>query len=77
MQMIFQDPYSSLNPRMTVRELIGEGLEIHNLGTRAERLSMIEEMMSLVGLDAEHLNRFPHEFSGGQRQRLRSLGRSC
>ena len=70
MQMIFQDPYSSLNPRMTVRELIGEGLEIHNLGTRAERLSMIEEMMSLVGLDAEHMNRFPHEFSGGQRQRI-------
>jgi len=70
MQMIFQDPYSSLNPRMTVRELIGEGLEIHDLGTRAERLSMIEEMMNLVGLDAEHLNRFPHEFSGGQRQRI-------
>jgi ABC-type oligopeptide transport system ATPase subunit len=69
-QMIFQDPYSSLNPRMTVRELIGEGLEIHNLGTRAERLSVIEEMMNLVGLDAEHLNRFPHEFSGGQRQRI-------
>ena len=70
MQMIFQDPYSSLNPRMTVRELIGEGLEIHNVGTRAERISMIEEMMSLVGLDAEHMNRFPHEFSGGQRQRI-------
>ena len=70
MQMIFQDPYSSLNPRMTVRELIGEGLEIHHVGTRAERLSLIEEMMSLVGLDAEHMNRFPHEFSGGQRQRI-------
>lgn len=70
MQMIFQDPYSSLNPRMTVRELIGEGLEIHKVGTRARRLSLIEEMMSLVGLDAEHMNRFPHEFSGGQRQRI-------
>jgi oligopeptide transport system ATP-binding protein len=70
MQMIFQDPYSSLNPRMTVRELIGEGLEIHSVGSRAERLSLIEEMMSLVGLDAEHMNRFPHEFSGGQRQRI-------
>jgi oligopeptide/dipeptide ABC transporter ATP-binding protein len=70
MQMIFQDPYSSLNPRMTVRELIGEGLEIHKVGTRAGRLALIEEMMRLVGLDAEHMNRFPHEFSGGQRQRI-------
>jgi oligopeptide/dipeptide ABC transporter ATP-binding protein len=70
MQMIFQDPYSSLNPRMTVRELIGEGLEIHRIGTRAERRAKIEEIMSLVGLNAEYMNRFPHEFSGGQRQRI-------
>jgi oligopeptide/dipeptide ABC transporter ATP-binding protein len=70
MQMVFQDPYSSLNPRMTVRELIGEGLKIHGLGNQAERLSKVEEMMSLVGLEAEYMNRFPHEFSGGQRQRI-------
>jgi oligopeptide transport system ATP-binding protein len=70
MQMIFQDPYSSLNPRMTVRELIGEGLEIHRLGTRAKRLAKIEEIMGLVGLNSEYMNRFPHEFSGGQRQRI-------
>ena len=55
---------------MTVRELIGEGLEIHSIGTRVERLSRIEEILNLVGLDAEHMNRFPHEFSGGKRQRI-------
>ena len=70
MQMIFQDPYSSLNPRMTVRELIGEGLEIHQVGDRRQRLAKVEEMMSLVGLDTGYMNRFPHEFSGGQRQRI-------
>jgi oligopeptide/dipeptide ABC transporter ATP-binding protein len=70
MQMVFQDPYSSLNPRMTVRELIGEGLEIHGIGNRAARIAMIEDMMALVGLDPEYMNRFPHEFSGGQRQRI-------
>jgi len=70
MQMIFQDPYSSLNPRMTVRELISEGLEIHRVGDRRRRLSMVEEMMGLVGLDSGYMNRFPHEFSGGQRQRI-------
>ena len=69
-QMIFQDPYSSLNPRMVVREIIGEGLEIHKLGTRAERGERVREMMNLVGLDPEYQNRFPHEFSGGQRQRI-------
>jgi len=69
-QMIFQDPYSSLNPRMVVREIIGEGLEIHRLGTRAERGERVREMMALVGLDPEYQNRFPHEFSGGQRQRI-------
>jgi oligopeptide transport system ATP-binding protein len=70
MQMIFQDPYSSLNPRMAVRELIGEGLEIHQIGNRRQRLAKIEEMMRLVGLDTDYMNRFPHEFSGGQRQRI-------
>jgi oligopeptide transport system ATP-binding protein len=69
-QMIFQDPYSSLNPRMAVREIIGEGLEIHRIGNRRERLAKVEEMMSLVGLDTGYMNRFPHEFSGGQRQRI-------
>jgi oligopeptide transport system ATP-binding protein len=69
-QMIFQDPYASLNPRMVVSEIIGEGLEIHRLGTRAERGEKVREMMALVGLDPEYQNRFPHEFSGGQRQRI-------
>jgi oligopeptide/dipeptide ABC transporter ATP-binding protein len=70
MQMIFQDPFSSLNPRMTVLELIGEGLAIHRLGSRAARRAKVEEMMGLVGLDPGYMNRFPHEFSGGQRQRI-------
>jgi oligopeptide transport system ATP-binding protein len=70
MQMIFQDPYSSLNPRMTVAEIIGEGLEIHRLGGRAERRDKVREIMALVGLNPEYENRFPHEFSGGQRQRI-------
>jgi oligopeptide/dipeptide ABC transporter ATP-binding protein len=69
-QMIFQDPYASLNPRMVVRDIIGEGLEIHRLGTRAERGERVREMMDLVGLNPEYQNRFPHEFSGGQRQRI-------
>lgn len=70
LQMIFQDPYSSLNPRMTVRELIGEGLEIHRLGSGPERQARIVEMMRLVGLNPQYQNRFAHEFSGGQRQRI-------
>jgi len=70
MQMIFQDPYSSLNPRMTVRELVGEGLDIHKLGTRAERQARVIEIMRLCGLNPEYANRFAHEFSGGQRQRI-------
>jgi oligopeptide transport system ATP-binding protein len=69
-QMIFQDPYASLNPRMVVREIIGEGLEIHSLGTRAEQVEKVREIMELVGLNPEYQNRFPHEFSGGQRQRI-------
>lgn len=70
MQFIFQDPFSSLNPRMTVLELITEPLEIHNVGTAKDRLEMAQELMELVGLDMRHLKRYPHSFSGGQRQRL-------
>ena len=69
-QMIFQDPYASLNPRMTVTDIIGEGIDIHNLYTGMERKKRIYELLELVGLSREHANRFPHEFSGGQRQRI-------
>jgi oligopeptide/dipeptide ABC transporter ATP-binding protein len=69
-QMIFQDPFSSLNPRMTVGEIIGEGLEIHRAGNRKERREGVREIMRLVGLNPEYETRFPHEFSGGQRQRI-------
>ena len=70
-QMIFQDPYASLNPRMTVADIIGEPLEIHNLyGSLNEKNRRIYELLSLVGLSREQANRFPHEFSGGQRQRI-------
>jgi oligopeptide/dipeptide ABC transporter ATP-binding protein len=71
MQMIFQDPYASLNPRMTVLDIIGEALDIHGLaGSRAERTRRVEELLELVGLNAQHASRYPHEFSGGQRQRI-------
>ena len=70
MQMIFQDPYSSLNPRMTVKDIIAEGLNIHNIGTKIEREEKVYELLGLVGLNREFISRFPHEFSGGQRQRL-------
>ncbi|MDR2780402.1 MAG: ABC transporter ATP-binding protein [Synergistaceae bacterium] len=69
-QMIFQDPYSSLNPRMTVSDIIGEGIDIHGLYRGRERTERILELLSLVGLAHEHGSRFPHEFSGGQRQRI-------
>lgn len=69
-QMIFQDPYASLDPRMTVGDIIGEALDIHSLARGKERLARIHELLSIVGLSAEHANRFPHEFSGGQRQRI-------
>lgn len=69
-QMIFQDPYASLNPRMLVSNIIGEGLDIHNLLKGQERTNRIHELLELVGLNKEHANRFPHEFSGGQRQRI-------
>ena len=71
MQMVFQDPYSSLNPRMTVEDIIGEPLDIHHLyKTKAERHDRALELMELVGLNAEHATRYAHEFSGGQRQRI-------
>ncbi len=70
MQMVFQDPYSSLNPRMRAREIVEEPLVIHRLGSRAERRAQVAELFALVGLDPDHLERYPHEFSGGQRQRI-------
>jgi len=69
-QIIFQDPYASLNPRMTVGDIIGEGIDIHNLYTGQKRTNRIYELLQLVGLNKEHGSRFPHEFSGGQRQRI-------
>ncbi|HEX2116773.1 MAG TPA: ABC transporter ATP-binding protein, partial [Alphaproteobacteria bacterium] len=69
-QFIFQDPYGSLNPRMTVFDIISEPLVIHNIGDAAYRAEMVRELMRLVGLDARYLNRYPHSFSGGQRQRI-------
>ncbi len=69
-QMIFQDPYASLNPRMTVADIIAEGIDIHKLYRGSDRQARIYELLSMVGLNEEHANRFPHEFSGGQRQRI-------
>lgn len=69
-QIIFQDPYSSLNPRMTVGAIIGEGIDIHDLYKGKEREEKIFELLETVGLNKEHASRFPHEFSGGQRQRI-------
>lgn len=71
MQMIFQDPYASLNPRMKVADIIAEGIDIHGLASnREERMKMVYDLLETVGLNKEHANRFPHEFSGGQRQRI-------
>ncbi len=70
MQYVFQDPFSALNPRMTVREILTEPLIIHDIGDSAYRLEMARELMQLVGLDDRHLSRYPHSFSGGQRQRI-------
>lgn len=69
-QIIFQDPYASLNPRMTVGDIIGEGIDIHNLYKGKEREEKIFDLLNTVGLNKEHASRFPHEFSGGQRQRI-------
>ena len=70
MQMIFQDPYASLNPRKRVGTIIGDPLKIHGIGNKAERKQRVQELLETVGLSPEHYNRFPHEFSGGQRQRI-------
>ena len=70
MQIVFQDPYSSLNPRMRARQIVEEPLIIHKLGDRPARRARVEELFGLVGLDPAHLERYPHEFSGGQRQRI-------
>ena len=70
MQMIFQDPYASLNPRMTVGSIVAEPLEVHNIGTKAERVERVRELLKVVGLNPYFINRYPHEFSGGQRQRI-------
>ena len=70
MQMIFQDPYASLNPRMTVGSIISEPLEVHNIGNKAERVERVRELLRVVGLNPYFINRYPHEFSGGQRQRI-------
>ncbi|MCX7570684.1 ATP-binding cassette domain-containing protein [Tumebacillus sp. DT12] len=70
MQMIFQDPYASLNPRMTVGDIIGEGIDIHKLMAGRQRQERIYSLLETVGLNSEHASRFPHEFSGGQRQRI-------
>lgn len=70
MQMIFQDPYSSLNPRMTIQNIIGEALDIHRLAKGDQRKKRIQELLHKVGLNPDHMDRYPHEFSGGQRQRI-------
>jgi ABC-type oligopeptide transport system ATPase subunit len=70
MQIVFQDPYSSLNPRMRVSDIVEEPLVIHGLGGRAERQQRVRQLFDLVGLNPDHLRRYPHEFSGGQRQRI-------
>jgi oligopeptide transport system ATP-binding protein len=70
LQIIFQDPYSSLNPRMTVGAIVSEGLTVHGIGTKVERIDRAKEALQRVGLDPGYINRYPHEFSGGQRQRI-------
>src|SRR5690606_37815916 len=70
-QMIFQDPYSSLNPRMTVLDIVGEGLRLHELHDKESKIrDQVAEWLVRVGLSADHMSRYPHEFSGGQRQRI-------
>jgi oligopeptide transport system ATP-binding protein len=70
MQMIFQDPYASLNPRMTIGSIIGEPLEVHNIAKGKEKRERVQELLRVVGLNPYFVNRYPHEFSGGQRQRV-------
>ena len=75
MQMIFQDPYASLNPRQTVAEIVGEPLEVHGISSGKERDDQVQNLLRIVGLNPQYSKRFPHEFSGGQRQRI-GIGRS-
>ena len=70
MQLVFQDPYASLNPRMRVRSIVGEGIEIHKLARGRQKEERIAELLAMVGMGADAMDRFPHEFSGGQRQRI-------
>jgi len=70
MQIIFQDPYSSLNPRLTIKDIIGEAMVYHGIVDSRDATKRVKELLHLVGLSAEHINRYPHEFSGGQRQRI-------
>ncbi|HET7581109.1 MAG TPA: dipeptide ABC transporter ATP-binding protein [Bacillales bacterium] len=70
LQMVFQDPYASLNPRMKIHEIVAEPLIIHEIGTRKRRQERVEELLDVVGLNSSHAERYPHEFSGGQRQRI-------
>lgn len=70
MQIVFQDPYASLNPRMTIGQIIGEPLEVHGMASGVKKQKRVEELLEEVGLSAYHANRYPHEFSGGQRQRI-------
>jgi oligopeptide/dipeptide ABC transporter ATP-binding protein len=70
MQIVFQDPFSSLNPRMTIKSIVEEGLIVHRIGTRDERHERVKKTLEQVGLDPSYINRYPHEFSGGQRQRI-------
>ena len=70
MQIIFQDPYASLNPRLPIRDIVGEPLIVHKIGTKQERRERVAELLRKVGLDPDYMNRYPHEFSGGQRQRI-------
>jgi len=70
MQIVFQDPYASLNPRMTVGNIVGEPLLVHKVGDRARRRKTVEELLEVVGFNPDFINRYPHEFSGGQRQRI-------
>jgi len=70
MQIIFQDPYASLNPRMRISEIVGEGLLVHKMGSKQERQERVEYLLSKVGIGSEQMGRYPHEFSGGQRQRI-------
>jgi ABC-type oligopeptide transport system ATPase subunit len=70
LQIVFQDPFSSLNPRLKVRQIVEEPLVIHGIGDKPSRRARVEELFALVGLDPSHLDRFPHQFSGGQRQRI-------